>query len=120
TALHEAAARLRQDTAATAYVAAVREMPFVSDLLERRLGLEWAKVAIVSDDPAKGLGRAAADVLLPRQIVATMGSPREELDLVSPYFVPTASGVETFAALVAGGVRVRILINSLEATDVDA
>src|SRR5690606_24632905 len=75
---------------------------------------------IVSDDPAKGLGRAAADVLLPRQIVATMGSPREELDLVSPYFVPTASGVETFAALVAGGVRVRILINSLEATDVDA
>jgi putative cardiolipin synthase len=119
-ALHDAARRLEQDRAAAAYVARVRELPFVTELLEGRLELEWTKVAMVSDDPTKGLGRVPWDALLPSQVIETMGAPRRELDLVSPYFVPTGTGVKAFAALVADGVRVRILINSLEATDVDA
>jgi putative cardiolipin synthase len=39
---------------------------------------------------------------------------------VSPYFVPGAQGVEQFAALARKGVKVTVLTNSLEATDVAA
>ena len=50
---------------------------------------------MVSDDPAKGLGRAAPEGNLcaasSRRII---GEPARELDLVSPYFVPATAGVE--------------------------
>src|SRR5690606_18140748 len=58
--------------------------------------------------------------MLPSKLVEVMGAPRDRVEVVSPYFVPTAAGVEAFAELAASGVRVRILVNSLEATDVDA
>ena len=47
-----------------------------------------------------------------------MGHPLRQLDLVSPYFVPTEQGVARLNALVARGVKVRVLTNSLAATDV--
>ena len=40
--------------------------------------------------------------------------------LVSPYFVPGDEGVAFLAALVARGVKVRVLTNSLASTDVPA
>ena len=40
------------------------------------------------------------------------------MSLVSPYFVPTAGGVEAFGDLRRRGVKVRVLTNSLAATDV--
>lgn len=75
---------------------------------------------MVSDDPAKGLGLAAPEVLFPRLLSEAIGPPRAELDIVSPYFVPTAAGVDALSAIARRGVRVRILVNSLEATDVVA
>jgi putative cardiolipin synthase len=73
---------------------------------------------MISDDPAKALGRADPERLFFRQIVAAIGDPSAALDLVSPYFVPTETGVNDFAAMRKRGVRVRILTNALEATDV--
>jgi putative cardiolipin synthase len=49
-----------------------------------------------------------------------MGRPRRSFDLVSPYFVPGDGGTEAIAALARRGVRVRVLTNSLAATDVVA
>ena len=40
--------------------------------------------------------------------------------MISAYFVPTATGVELLAALAKRGVKITILTNSLEATDVAA
>jgi putative cardiolipin synthase len=40
--------------------------------------------------------------------------------VVSPYFVPAASGTEGFGELARGGVKIRVLTNSLAATDVSA
>jgi putative cardiolipin synthase len=40
------------------------------------------------------------------------------VDLVSPYFVPTSTGVDALAALARRGVKIRVLTNALEATDV--
>ena len=49
-----------------------------------------------------------------------MGDPATEVDLISPYFVPTAVGVDSLTALAHQGVKIKILTNSLEATDVAA
>src|SRR5690606_39538178 len=64
------------------------------------------------------LGKATKDSMLISQLGDMLGKPAQSVDLVSPYFVPTAAGVEVFANMVNEGVRVRVLTNSLDATDV--
>jgi putative cardiolipin synthase len=48
------------------------------------------------------------------------GKPAKQLDLVSPYFVPGESGVDSLTRFAQSGAKVRVLTNSLEATDVAA
>jgi putative cardiolipin synthase len=89
-------------------------------LLERTLPFEWAPTRMISDDPAKALGLAPPEQLFPAQLFEVIGNPERELELVSPYFVPTDAGVDSIARHAARGVRIRILVNSLAATDVTA
>ena len=119
-ALGAADARIGNDPAAAAYVRALRESPFVGELIAGRAGLEWAATRLVSDDPAKGLGRAAPNGQLPEKLAQIIGASATHVELVSAYFVPTAAGVDAFAALAKRGVKIRVLTNSLEATDVTA
>jgi putative cardiolipin synthase len=114
------AARIAQLPAAHDYMAAMRASTFVAELIARRLPLEWAPTLLVSDDPAKVLDRAPADSRIGAQLKRVVGVPSSELDLVSPYFVPSQAGADAFAAMVQRGVKVRVLTNSLEATDVAA
>lgn len=111
-------ASIEANPAAAAYVRAMREQPFVRDLLAGTLPLTWAPARMVSDDPAKAQGRAKPDGLLAHQLAAIIGTPEQELDLVSPYFVPGAQGTAAFAAMARQGVKLRVLTNALEATDV--
>jgi putative cardiolipin synthase len=106
--------------AAREYREAIANSSFVRDLQARRLAFEWARTELVSDDPAKALGRAApADYLWPR-LRHLVPAAAKELQLVSPYFVPGESGAAFFADQARRGVRAAILTNSLEATDVPA
>jgi cardiolipin synthase C len=118
--LAAAAAAIERDPAAAAYLQAIENSRFVGELLEGSLTFEWAPTRVVSDDPAKGLGRAKPESLILRKLMDIVGEPVRELDLVSPYFVPTAAGVDTFAAMAKRGAQIRILVNSLAATDVRA
>ncbi len=93
---------------------------FVESLLAGTLDFEWAPTRMISDDPAKGLGLAPPETLFPQRLASTLGRPAAELDLVSPYFVPTRAGVQALESIAGRGVQVRILVNSLEATDVAA
>jgi putative cardiolipin synthase len=52
------------------------------------------------------------------RLEAAMGKALTEMDLVSPYFVPTQEGTDALVAIAARGVQVRVLTNSLAATDV--
>jgi putative cardiolipin synthase len=54
------------------------------------------------------------------RIVEAIESARRSLVLCSPYFVPGERGCELFEKLRARGVAVRVLTNSLAATDVPA
>jgi len=118
TAVAADAARVERDPAAAAYVAALARSPFVGDLLAHRLNFEWSPTQMVSDDPAKGLGRAPEEALLWHRLKTSIGAPVRELRLVSPYFVPGSAGVDALAAIARQGVRVEVLTNALEATDV--
>ncbi len=111
--------KLQADPAAAKYVDAVRNTPLVRQLLARNLPLDWAPARVIQDDPAKVLNPPERTELhmLPL-LEAALGEARRELDLVSPYFVPTKEGTAALNAFAARGVRVRVLTNSLAATDV--
>src|SRR5436190_9642800 len=112
-------ARVRDNPAATRYTAALRETPLVGELLAGRRPLEWMPARVVSDDPSKVLHPPEQTELhmLPR-LERAMGKPATQMDIVSPYFVPTADGSAALRALAGRGVKVRVLTNSLAATDV--
>lgn len=105
---------------AHAYVQAVNDSTFISSLTSGTLDYEWAPVRMVSDDPDKILGRAPEEGLLTGRLREILSAPQHSVDLISPYFVPTKAGVEAFSKLEEEGVRVRILTNAMEATDVVA
>lgn len=119
-AFSEAAARLANAPAATQDIQAIGESAFITSLLQGALDFEWAETRMVSDDPAKGLGQAETDGLLIHQLREILGEPESDIELVSPYFVPTAAGTEAFARMAKRGVNIRVLTNSLDATDVAA
>lgn len=119
-ALAQRAQALMASDGARGYAQAIARSDFVQRLLQGSLPLEWAPVRMFSDDPAKGLGTAPRERLLLPQLEAALGAPQRSVDLVSPYFVPTAGGAAAFATLQESGVRVRVLTNAFEATDVPA
>ncbi|MDX9741623.1 MAG: phospholipase D family protein [Gammaproteobacteria bacterium] len=112
------ASLIERDPRARIYVDAVRQSDFVTRLLENDLALSWASVRMVSDDPAKALGRASRRSLLAAKLQQILEQPMRELSLVSGYFVPTKAGVRLFTDMARRGVRITILTNALEATDV--
>src|SRR6266704_2115410 len=114
------AARAEHHPDAAAYREALARSSFVRDLLAHRLTFDWAGTRMLSDDPAKGLGRAPEDALLWHRLKEILGAPMRELRLVSPYFVPGSAGVEALAGIARQGVKVAVLTNALEATDVAA
>ena len=118
--LAEHAAQVRSSPAATPYLAALGRSDFIKRLIAGELALEWTEVRLVSDDPAKGLGQAGVQALLPQKLANVLGAPQQELLLVSPYFVPTASGTQALTELRGRGVAVSVLTNALAATDVPA
>ena len=112
---------MRADSESVAYLETIRSTPFVRELLQGQLPLEWTTARVMYDDPAKTLDTTGrTDVLLFPELVRTIGQPDRTLDLVSPYFVPGAEGTSALGALAAKGVKVRILTNSLAASDVKA
>jgi putative cardiolipin synthase len=121
----QALARRAQEIAASPqyekYAAAIRSTPQVSSLLEGTLRLEWTTARVVHDDPGKTLAPSTdVDLQLLPKLEAAFGSPTATLDMISPYFVPGESGTEALVALARRGVRVRVLTNSLAATDVSS
>ena len=103
--------------------------------------LQWVPVQVLSDIPGKGPAPSAATgpgpgapaataaaasaegapgARITEPLLAVLSAARTSLDLVSPYFVPGDAGVRRLVELARGGVKVRIVTNSLAATDVVA
>ena len=112
--------RIERSLQATSYAEAVAQQPLVRKMVERDIALEWAVAHLVSDDPAKGRGSAADDAFMWPRLKRVIQPPSRELALVSAYFVPGEAGVQYLAGLAGAGVKVSVVTNSLEATDVAA
>ncbi|HEX4856255.1 MAG TPA: phospholipase D family protein [Limnobacter sp.] len=102
------------------YLSLVRDSGFLDRLLNGGLRMHWAQVKLVSDKPGKVLDKVSKEDLLALELREFIGNPKRSLNLVSPYFVPTEHDVAFFSRLANAGVRVQVLTNSLEATDVAA
>ncbi len=109
--------RLQADPRLATYAKALAGAPLLPALARGDLALEWTRARLVSDDPAKGEGAVPRDDLLLVRLMRAVGPIRQRIDGVSPYFVPGAAGVKAFAALEDEGIAVRVLTNSLAATD---
>ena len=97
----------------------LRSSPDIIDSLVRgNFKFEWTTATLVSDDPVKGEGAVPREDLLAVRLVQSVGKIESRFDGISPYLVPGRSGVKAFKALRARGVELRLLTNSLEATDV--
>ena len=117
--LDERFAAVRADPVSMRYLEAVHETPLVSDLLARRLPLEWSEAVVVRDDPAKTLEPdPERGMLALAQIFDVTGPPRTSFDLISPYFVPGTRGTAALESIARRGVEVRVLTNSLASNDV--
>ena len=89
------------------------------ELDAHELQLIWVPASVLADQPAKIASEAApqVEVTIANDITALMKSAKQELIIISPYFVPGKQGLALLTELVARGVRIRILTNSLAATD---
>jgi phosphatidylserine/phosphatidylglycerophosphate/cardiolipin synthase-like enzyme len=89
----------------------------------KRVALTWAPAALMVDKPGKigpdddevDAGDTVVDGLLD-----LMGKARQEVLIISPYFVPGAEMMKVFSQARARGVRVRVLTNSLASNDAPA
>jgi putative cardiolipin synthase len=99
--------------------------PLAEDLDAGRLGLIWAQAQAYADPPARIKGMGATYALVPLEDVETvrynvadlLRGARQEVVITSPYFIPGANGMAFIGALRGRGVRLKVLTNSLAATD---
>lgn len=87
-----------------------------------RQELIWAPSTVMWDAPAKILSSGEPDphLLLTTQLAPELLSVQQELLLISAYFVPRDQGLLYLTSRADEGVKVALLTNSLEATDVPA
>jgi phosphatidylserine/phosphatidylglycerophosphate/cardiolipin synthase-like enzyme len=89
----------------------------------RKTALVWAPAVVLVDKPGK-IGpdddEADAGETLVDGLLQLMGQARQDVLIVSPYFVPGADMMKLFGQIRAKGVRVRVLTNSLASNDAPA
>ncbi len=84
-----------------------------------KVQLTWVPATVLADRPAKIASESSPgeEVTFANDLATLMLSAKQELLVISPYFVPGKDGVAMFAKLVGQGVHIRILTNSLASTD---
>ncbi|WP_170429613.1 phospholipase D family protein [Ruegeria arenilitoris] len=108
----------RQSALGAGYQKAIRENELADRIAARELKFDWSEVTLFVDDPAKGLGEVQREDLIVEQLIEFAEGSKSSLDLVSAYFIPGKRGAEVLEGLAKSGVKVRVLTNSLDATDV--
>ncbi len=103
---------------AQAYLQRVAGAALIRDWLEGRSRIHWGdSLRVVSDPPIKR-GGAPDDGWLVAHLGEQMRQVREQVLLISPYFVPGREFSDWLIGQAHSGVEVGIVTNSLAATDV--
>ena len=117
--LAEFAKRIEQIKAST-YGTSLKKSDPVGDLLAGRRATVWATAHAVVDPVSKFDADKSPEVesYVLTEVAEQLRATRQSLLMVSPYLVPGQSGTDLLKSLVDRGVQVRVLTNSLSATDV--
>ena len=90
----------------------------LQDLIADRKPLYFGPARVLSDDPDKLINVIEdAHMKLAQDLGQILEAAEKEIIFISPYYVPGESGVQFVRGLVAKGVRVVILTNSLASTN---
>lgn len=113
-------ADLAVSSTAKPYLDRVHDRLSMTGMFSDGLRIHWTDSArVISDPPEKALARGAGNWLM-REIFPAIVAAKQTVEITSPYFVPGPEGTATLVELVARGVDVAVLTNSLAATDVAA
>ncbi len=79
----------------------------------------WVPATVLADRPAKIASDVSPDQeeTIANNIATLMRSAQQEILVISPYFVPGKEGLALMRELIARGVHIRIITNSLASTD---
>ncbi len=102
------------------YRSAIEDSSIDTDLINKRIPFRWTDMQFLSDDVGKLTKSVSADTNLVAQLRTLLGRPSKQLTIISSYFVPTKDGVDTLVQLAESGIKIKILTNSFDATDVTA
>jgi phosphatidylserine/phosphatidylglycerophosphate/cardiolipin synthase-like enzyme len=84
-----------------------------------RLELSWVPATVLADRPVK-IGMEGAPELvdtIASDVDSLIRAAKQEVLIISPYFVPGDAGIALMRGLIRDNVRIRILTNSLASTD---
>ncbi|MBP6862020.1 MAG: phospholipase D family protein [Neisseriaceae bacterium] len=111
-------AKKASEIEALPYVQELRETPSVRALFQGQAPVYWTEqVRVVSDPVGKAKGEDRDRWLL-GTLLSEWSQARQDVKIISPYFVPSQVGVGMFEQLTSRQVAVSVLTNSLAATDV--
>jgi len=117
-ALKQALVAHRQGLEASDYGRALKSLRFEERLLTEKLPAYRGEASVIVDPPEKIDGDTHVSDLLLGQLAGLGLAAKKEMLVISPYFVPGKLGMDWFAYLRGQGARVRVLTNSLAASDV--
>ncbi|MGY1519943.1 phospholipase D-like domain-containing protein [Luteimonas sp. A482] len=104
---------------ASDFAQVLREDPQVQALLAGETYLRWHSAwRFVSDDPLKKRLDMTDRSEVLRVLLPAVRQAQRNLRILTPYFVPAASGTAELVAAAQRGPEVQVLTNSLAATDV--
>lgn len=107
--------------ASSGYAKALRETQLAQQLFDRSFDFIWAEAELVVDPPEKVVTGLDRDRYHPmKAIFRHARAADDEFLVMSPYFIPAKEGVALFRKLRERGIAVRVLTNSMAATDVAA
>jgi len=101
------------------YMTALLNSELSEEFRDNAVSFYWGDAVAVVDHPDKiSSSRDANELHLVTQLAPYLSNIKDELIIISPYFVPGEEGVEFFKSLTDKGVSVKILTNSLASNDV--
>ena len=107
------------EQADSAYINSLRNSDFAKDRLNKAIVYYWDNGKVFADSPDKLLQKTGDKAYqMWADLKPHMAAAKNELLIISPYFVPGKAGVDFLIGLKEKGVKIRILTNSLASTDV--
>lgn len=120
--LEEARRRLRADRESlkdSSYGVEMQKSDFLKRMVDGRLRFIWASAEVLADAPLKlsFAPNSKRPVEMAKEIRNFLESARQELLIITPYFVPGRGGVAWFKKMRDRGITPEVVTNSFASTD---